>query len=164
MRNEATNRQIQDNLINELGLHQGIDTIPKLIVPSIQPVFEVGKKIGIVRSASKTTTGTTPIYTTPADRDFFLTNLFLSNVTDASCDNTSIFIQFVQNGVTYYLLFPKITLTAFSGNTQLNLSVPIKVDRASNISISSTFTLGTSTSHGVIVGYLNDPILTQTIV
>ena len=156
MFNQTSNIQIDDNIKTDLILKEGVDVIPKTITPTIQPVYDVYKRYSnVVRSSSRTTTGSTTIYTTPTDRDFFLTNIYMSNQSDATCDSTSIFIQFTVLGVVTYYLFPKLTLTALNQTNNIQFAAPIRVDRGTSIIMTQTFSVGASTSHGLISGFTN---------
>lgn len=97
------------------------------------------------------------MYTTPSDRDFFLCNIQLSLQADVTADNTSAFIQFTTDGTSRFFLLPKLTTTVFQDSVVMNLSTPLKIDRNTNIILTSTYTVGTATTHGFISGYLNSP-------
>ena len=159
---QTSNRQIIENERDELVLNTSTDLVPRTIVGNIQPVFEVNRKIGIIRSVSRATTGASTIYTTPSDRDFFLAQVFLSYMQDVSGSGTSVFVQIVQDGVTYYVLLPKLTLTATTRDINVTFPIPIKVDRGTTIVMNVTFAAGACTAHSTISGYLMPPSTPQT--
>lgn len=139
-------------------LQEGVDEIPSEISKTIWPVIDITPRkhriANIVRDTGRSTTGTSTVYTTPTDQDFFLTSAFVSGTSDATADNTFFAILATIDGVSRNLLkIYKTTLTAASISIPISYIFPIKIDRGTNISITTSFSVGTSTVEGGITGY-----------
>ena len=135
--------------------------IPRELSKNIQLVYNVNprKMAIVVRGSSNSSTGSSAIFTTSLNNNFFLTAVSLTNQSDATADNTLIsFVIIPRGGVaTNILRFAKITTTVFQGSITLNLTVPILLDRGSVISFNTSFTVGASNSSASLVGYETDP-------
>lgn len=130
------------------------DFISDDIIPNIQPTIEITPIVNIVRNATRATTGAGSVFVTPTDKDFYLTYTSFSNQSDVVADNTSIDMRATINGAVRRLQdLSKLTTTAFSGNISINFMPAIKIDRGTNIQINTSFTVGASTTSGVIAGY-----------
>lgn len=125
---------------------------------SIQPVYEVKKRIAnIVRSNSRATTGSSTVYTTPTDKDFYLTSAQFNYNCDAVCDGTTYILTVNIDGAGQnILILRKIATTAGSGGITCNFNTPIKIDRNSSISITQTFAAGNSAMAASITGYTEE--------
>lgn len=148
---EITNRISQD--IKEANL----DVIPKNIGASIQPVLisNPEKVLNVVEF--KGSSGA--IYTAPSDKDLYLTNVWVSGSENSSA--TANYTTVVINGATK--IISRVDLDAPVGTAEqsgtasvnnVNLSIPLKVDRGSAI----TFTLGSTNGSSGIVGYEIDTL------
>lgn len=160
--NATTTRQIDDNIKTDLTLKEGYDHIPKTIIPSIQPVYEVYRRVcNVSRSVAQTTTGTFTIFTANADRDIFLTGVTLSYVKGATCDigTGSIDMTATVKGVATNLLsLAVLTLTAQSDSMTLSFPTPIQVDRNTAVTVTGTFTAGALSRTACVHGYSNSPL------
>jgi hypothetical protein len=97
----------------------------------IQPTIEITPKCNIVKSANSGT-----IYTTPSDKDFYLTNTLLSVGHAAADGGTAAFIQGYINGVlTTITRIQMVTLALSNPIITETFNYPIKIDRATAISI-----------------------------
>lgn len=151
-------KDVANNLIDGLKLNTASDTIPKFVAAVIQPVFEVKRRIAnIVRTSNATTTATVTIFTTPSDRDFYLTGISFNIIKDATCDlatgriNISVTVE--GTGQTA-LSLGTITLTAQNISEAVTLNPPLKLDRNTAVAISSaSFTVGVLNRTASIVGY-----------
>jgi len=86
----------------------------------------------IIKTANSSTTGSVTLYTTPTDKDFYLTSLQISLIKDATNDNATGTIGFsitVDGVVIVPLGLAVLTLTAQNSNAVLPLSISIKVNR-----------------------------------
>lgn len=127
--------KIIDNIVVKLGLQSAVDKLPTDLVPTIQPVMEVIPKpfVNIVVHHAQTAEATGTVFTTPSDREFFLTGYILTHND--------------QNGDNYIL---KATLESgeevilfrnFPGGTSsieiipMNFTIPIKLKKGTNITL-----------------------------
>jgi len=155
------NSKVLDRIIEELGLQSTVEKLPTELVPTIQPVLISNPKrtIDIVRSSTRSTTGSSTLFTTPtksSKRRFFLTNAVLSGMADATADNVgyNIEVQLASGEVKNILVLGKLTTTAFTGTQEIVLNTPLELAPNSDIKLASGFTAGTSISSGIICGYL----------
>jgi len=159
---ELQNRTVVNEMSEKIK-ESNLNLLPRDISNSIQPVIEVGKNIDqhFSKSASQATTGTITIFTTPSDKDFFMTCCNFSFAKDSTCDIGTGVIDFlcVINGATVRpLRSAVITTTAERGNLETSFSTPIKLDRNSVISLTGTFTVGVMARVASINGFTVDTL------
>jgi len=147
---------IVNNISNVLGLQSSTDKLPVEVNDKLQAVVEVGVKTSnLVRAATGATTSDVNIYTTPTDKDFYLTYFDFRAISDATADCSTLSIQVVIDGVTRALSrrYP-VPATAQAIGFGSNLAYPLKIDRGTIISLNGTFTVGTFTKSGAIAGFI----------
>lgn len=158
--NQTQNPIIKNNLIDELRLNPSIDTIPNVVNPTIQPVFEVKKKYcNVQRRGSRATTGSSTIFITPSDKDFYLVAASIHLIKDVTCDLATgqIGINTVLDGTTNQCVsVATLTLTAQSVESSLSFNPPIKVDRNTALGFTTTFTAGACSTSATIAGYTEE--------
>lgn len=139
-----------------LGLQSGRDIVPSQINNSVQPVVEVGpRQTNLLRNITTASTGLVTIYTTPTDKDFYLTFASFSFTKDVTSDNVNVWIQVVQNGVSRTIMEkPTQSLTASDGQQTHSWPHPIKIDRGTNISLGGVFTAGSLTRKACVGGFI----------
>lgn len=141
---------------------QNTENIPSQLADKVVPVMEVNpmllRRCNIVKGNVRTSTGVVTIYTTPTNKDFYLTSVCFGVSKDAVCNvatgllNISISVE----GTTAYTHLcntPVITLTASSSIVSQSFPVPIKLDRNTTVSMASTFGAGVLVLAGNIAGY-----------
>jgi hypothetical protein len=127
------------------------------IADFIQPVINIYASPNIIRkgTASNSTSGT--IYTTPSDKDFYLTNCAISVTKDATSTSTGSDIQVTINGVTFQILtLATLTLTAQNMSNSMDFSNPIKIDRGTPIQILNATNVANVRAVGNIVGFTTE--------
>lgn len=128
------------------GLTPGADIIPNQTPNQIVPVVEVG--LALTDEAYATTsssTGTFTLYTTPANKDCYLTFAQLQFQKDATCDTTFVGISVVpKTGATSIrLVGQNFNLTGSWGSTQnITFPKPILLKRGSIVAFEGSFTTG----------------------
>ena len=115
------------------------------IADNIAPVVIIEPYQNIVRSVNSLAT----IFTTPSDKDFYLTSAILSVAKDAAATGTSVTITAIIDGVTQTIVaVAGITLTA---NAQtVNEQCYVKIDRNTAIAISGA---NWTVYRGIIKGF-----------
>ncbi len=127
----------------------------------IQPVIQIRPIANIVRHQTATTTGTTTIFTTPTDRDFFMTGLFLSVQADATADMGSVDISANVDNVNRNLArISHISLTATAREMVRSFATPIKIDRGVSITCTKSFSVGSASFSMGIEGFTQETIST----
>jgi len=124
---------------------------------AVIPIVPASK---FIFSTTKTTTGSSTMVTTAADKDTYITAVQLSYSKDVACDVAigSVFVSCVVDGVTKGIIALAIlTLTAESDSAAIAFQVPIKVDRNTSIIIgTNTYTAGLMSRCAVIHGYTEE--------
>ena len=157
---QINNSESIKRMLDDGGIQTAHDQVPTQLASKVVPVLVANaqKVVNVVQDATSTTTGATTIYTTPTDRDFFLTGVFLSNASSALQDGTLIeYSIYVGGSKEKIIRLRKLTLVAYTGTAQRDLSVPIKLDRGSIVELSHTFSAGTSTTSASLTGYTITP-------
>ncbi len=116
-------------------------------------------RIDILRSAGQSTTGTINIYTTPADKDFYLIGFLASYQKDAAVDTATgnFSLTATIDGASKNLMsFSFLTLTASQQTQSSNLTIPIKIDRGTSITFTGTFGAGTMRRDVSLYGYTQE--------
>lgn len=127
-------------------------TGPVAVIP-IQPFVR-----NLVRATSTATAALTA-FTTPSDKDYFLTGLTLGITKDAACDNSTVQVAVTVAGVqTIIVDVPTQTLTAQSTQVPVMFNPPIRLDRNQPIQVFGTFTVGTMRKNLCLYGYTEETI------
>lgn len=145
-------------------LQQLSDIIPSQLADKVVPTMEVNPKFfrrtNIIKRAAATNATAATIYTTPADKEFFLTGASLSVIKDATSTSTSTYIQSTDsNGMTFEILdIPSITLTPQSETISVTLANPILLKKGQSITVNNSTNVANINTQAVIYGYLVDNI------
>ena len=130
--NDNQNKRINNFIVDELRLNPITDAIPKQVIPSIQPVFNVNQKICDVfgtNSTSSSNAGVT-IFTSASNVDTYITFATIGLAKDATCDSTNgaLNLNATINGVTAGLLtIPHVTLVATNTTITASFNPPISL-------------------------------------
>ena len=139
-----------------LALQAGSEQVPVMANNSIQPVIESGPRFTQVSVHNfNSATAALTVYTTPRDKDFYLTYADLSVTKDVVCDCVLSNLIITQGGTSRRLLnIDMQTVTAGSFGKSLNFSYPIKLDRSAVITLNGAFGAGTLTKTACIGGFI----------
>lgn len=156
---DMQSKEVIDKVSDELKVQPAM-AIPKALAEKIQLVYGVNptRIINVMERAEVSATGTTAIFTTPTDRDFFLTAYYFNCSATAAADNTVYTLAFSPEGkASESVRFPKLTLTAGNERIVMNYNPPIKLERGTTITMGTTFTVGAVVRQATIFGYTTDP-------
>lgn len=148
--------EIINQAIKDLRLDPAIDNIPKetgdriVLTHDVQiPILEY-----IHRQGTRTTTGSSTLFTTPSDRDFYLDTVVLSLSSNATADNLGGGISVTILGTSREILrIEKLTTTLINETITLSFPEPLKIDSGTNITFGSVFSVGASICGVVITGH-----------
>jgi len=159
--NDTQNKVIVNNIIDELKLNPITDIVPKSVIPTIQPVFEVKKKLSTVLGATaRTTNGTSTVFTSSSTLDTYITGATYSLIKDVTCDMASgrqgLTATIGGVATTHFIDISALTLTAQNSVISLNFSIPLKIDRNSAVSMASVFTAGACVVSCNVIGYTEE--------
>lgn len=141
------------------------DRIPDQLADKIVPVMEVNPKLlrvcNIVRGANKATTASATLYTTPTDKDFYLTGIALSYTKNVTCDTATGALNvtvYIDGALQTLFSLAKLTLTAEEKTGSITFPIPVKLDRNTPITYGTTWTAGAMIQAISIVGYTVDNV------
>ena len=149
-------------LVKGANLQTGFDEVPSDLARSIVPTLEINaemfRKSTIVRKGTASNATSATAYTTPADRDFYLTGCSLSVTKDATSTSTNSDIEIVPFGdiAVNILTISGLTLTAQSDTTNIILPFPLKLARSSTIKVLNTTNVANVRAIGCAIGYIVD--------
>jgi len=154
------NKDVLDRIIKELGLQSLAEKLPLDLMTTIQPVLISNPEriVNVTRAIFKVTSGASTIFTTPTDRDFFLTYATLNVMADATADSTEygMDIELASGLGENVIEMNKLSLTAFQNSEGITFNPPVKLSRGSPIRIVQSFSVGASVIGGYIGGYTVD--------
>lgn len=139
------------------GLNALSDFTSLSIGQNIAPTLDLNQKYTThAIEAYSASTGSITVYTTPTDRDYYLTSVSLGFIKSAACDVTNgalSLLVYVNSRQSAIIRIPVLTLTAQNGYIALSFPHPIKVDRGTSITILGTFTVGDYLRTATITGF-----------
>lgn len=125
----------------------------------IMPVVCLEPTTTITKVSTNSATGTVTAYTTPTDKDFFLTGIFFSFDKNATADNTTFTISATQDGEVKTLISVlSLTTTARQIAQYIPFEKPFKVDRGTAIQHTATFTAGAMSRSVIVHGYTQETL------
>ena len=127
----------------------------------IVPVIDINPKharISTVVNNSNTSNSTGgTIFTPNSNMDFYLTNIAMSSIRDATATATLFYVSAVINGATKRICqIAGITLNANSQVKVINLTNPLKIDRGTVISFVSDTAVGNFNVAIELYGYYDE--------
>ena len=145
--NQITNRDLQGHSAVPLDVNKEI--VPTVVLNPFSKFCDIARS----QSCSNATSAT--IYTTPTDRDFYLTSASLSVIKDVTSTSTfsSVFITLADGVTSDIIVLSEITLTAQTGEQSMNFSFPIKLARGINITIKNSTNVANIISRASITGF-----------
>lgn len=135
--NSDLSKELRDGTKNQ----QLRDTLPTQLADKVVPVMEVNprmlRRITFLKGLGGT--GTTTIYTTPVDKEFYLVGCSLS-ICKVVGDTGSVgYLKTTQDGVINSVIsYAGVTTTADSQTISRDFSLPIKIDKNTAITITAT--------------------------
>lgn len=155
MHNRLKNSRIKNSFIDVLGLNPIQDRIPDTVIPSVQPVFNVGAtRCDVCRYADASNSTAVTVYTTPVDKDFYLSSVVLSVVKDATATSVRSAVVVRVDGTDQRVIsIPGFSTTAQNQTVSITLSPPIKVDRNTVVSLTNSTNVANVTASACIQGY-----------
>lgn len=123
--------------------------------PVVQPVYDIGTspRMRILSTTLASTTAGTTLLTSSSGKRTIIKGIYLQNQSDATADNTTIYIQttiFTVGGAAAVVVarMQKLTTTAFNASQYFPLN--LELARGGAMSFINTFTVGASTTSIII--------------
>lgn len=135
---------------------------PQNLLPNVQPVMDMTPRnhrlVNSFNAATKTTSSSSDtVFTTPTDRDLYITQVIFGFVKDAACDTASgaATLRVTSGGQAKTIAaLPVLTLTAQDSRVVMNFNPPMKADRNTNCTmVQGTFTAGAFVRVTEVIGY-----------
>ena len=141
-------------------IQQLSEVIPSQIADKVVPVMEVNPKmlkyVNIVQRASSAATGTTAVYTTPTNAEFYLTSIMLSFSATVTNDQVGLYLSafpFQTLTAVRLLDINVVTLVAQSQTFQKDYTYPIKIEKGTAINLVKAYAAGAGVYSCTICGY-----------
>lgn len=155
---KITNSSLIQEIRDVAKTQVGSDILPTTMTNQVVPVIDVNPKharvVQICKTASITNQSSATVYTTPTDKDFYITALALGLIKDATATTIYVNIKAYVDGVNSDIItLPCITLTAQNIGTSLALTTPIKVDKNTAITLNSFSNNANITAYANVHGY-----------
>jgi len=153
------NAKITNEVKRAFGLNN-MTGYPMKVSEAILPVVDVNPRYTNIIGAAPATNATsgTP-YTTPANKDFYLTGFTISLIKDVTSTSTATALMAYINGVQVALgRIAGITLTAQNDSLSASFPFPLKIDRNTAITITNTTNVANIAAYASIYGYLVDNV------
>ena len=155
------NSQLTRELIDGAKINIVADDVPSRLASAVVPVMETNPKLLnttiVVKSTAFSNNASTVIYTTDANKRFFITGCWLSFVKDVNATTTNISLNVIPKGnttqFTQLIYFNTTTLTAERDGFGLTFPSPIELEKGSAISVISGTAVGNFYGRGIVMGY-----------
>lgn len=160
---EINNSELIDEVVKTSGI-QTVQGIPRQLGNQIIPVLDVtSKNVKIaqeVHEENAKNASFATLFTTPTDKDFYLTGCTLAVIKDATSTSTKSRLQIhpEEKGETNILSIAGLTLTAQSETISLNLRNPVKIKRGTNIRVYNATSVANINATATIVGFTLEAI------
>lgn len=138
---------------------KGGEQVDSEVSPFIQPTIEIKPRLSIFKTAGNTVTTALTVYTTPTDKEFFLTNLFFSYEKNAACDNVEVYVSVQPIGTSATTTIADIatlSLTASRDSQSISFETPLQLTKGTIIYLVGAFTVGAMIKTIQIQGYTED--------
>jgi len=158
--NDNQNRDITNTIVDNLKMNPITDVIPKTVIPSIQPTFDVDSyhERALIESQPAINAVGAAIYTADSINDTFITAVSLSVIKDVTSTSTNSTVTATVMGVAKILLaLESLTLTPQAEAITLTFKHPIKVDKGFSINVNNSTATGNISARGSIIGFIRTP-------
>lgn len=160
---DIQSKEVIDKISDELKVQPSLE-IPRQLDDKIKLVYEVNpRRVCDIVESGVATSSTVTIFTTPTERDFFLTNAWIALDTSnglGSDAELKIFVGGAEKTVLQAVCSfadggTNNEQSPSTGHQSINFSVPIKIDKGSIITITEP---GGNLAFSGIIGYTTDPL------
>jgi hypothetical protein len=135
---------------------KGGESVSNELAP-LTPVIPILRYANIARSAVNLNSASATIYTTPSDKDFYLTAAAIARTSSNAATGVQSTITATIEGVSRVLLdLPRLTSQQEQPASSLSQTwayCPIKIDRNTIIAVTNNDGTGTIRTHATIQGY-----------
>lgn len=156
------NSDLTNELKDGAKLQQIRDVIPTQLAEKVVPVMEVNPKllrrINVCKNATANNATSATIYTTPTDKDFFITCVILSvskDVTSTSLASAVAGTLFTGETISFAGITTE-TLKSEAHQEVISYPIPIQLKRGTTITVTNTTNVANILTRGLIFGYTVD--------
>jgi hypothetical protein len=143
------------DMAENLALNTGIEKIPVNLKEDVQAVYRVNPSVSkVCKWLALTTTTATTMYTTPVNKDFYLTSIWIGFTKDVTSDLMYVCLRFVVDGQAKDIGIRGQTLTAESKSMSLSFPFPIKIDKGTIMQMVGAFAAGACAKDITFTGYI----------
>jgi len=153
------NDDVRAAIKNNLYLDGYSDHAPSEISNFIQPIVDVtpnnNRIVNIYKELDVTNTSGT-IYTTPTDKDFYLTSCSLSFIKNAGNLSAKVYIAYISASPIYLNIISTLSGTADRANNTITFNTPLLLPRGAALSLASDDATASINISGLVFGYTVD--------
>ena len=158
---DIQSKEAIDQMSEDLKIQPAM-ALPRTLVNTIQPVYSINtRRLPFSVGLNRSTSGNLTVFTTPTDKDFYLSTISIALDKDATADpGTGALTVTSTNADGSSALFfgvPILDLTAQSFAQTISFPIPIKLARGVAIVMNGTFIAGVMNRFVGITGYTVDP-------
>ena len=153
--NDEMTKEVSRVLGHQIENKPLMDTSKVILVAEVNP--KMLKYANVVVRANSSSTGTTTVYTTPTDREFYLTSICISFSATVANDQVLLYLSGVFGGVAIRLI--DINLNTLTVQNQLynkEYHTPVRLDKGTAILLVKAFTAGAGVYSCTICGYTQE--------
>lgn len=157
--NDSQNKDLVNTIIDRLKMNPVTDNIPRSVIPTIQPVFEIDqKKCTFARNGRASNATSTTIMTTSSSMDTYLCGGSVSVAKDVSSTSTAtnLLVTLADGTAASIVEIVGITLTAQENCITTNFNPPLKLARNTIVAITNTTATANILAGGTIWGYTEE--------
>jgi hypothetical protein len=154
---KTNNSVIQQEFVDSAKI-QTTQGLPTELDNTIKPTFEVNPKLlrrcNIVKRGSLLNATSATLFSIKADEDFYIVAATLTMIKDVTSTSTTVGLTVTTDGVATKILdITGITLTPDSQTISVSFPFPLKADRGTITSLTSSTNVANVSAIGTIVGY-----------
>lgn len=126
-------------------------------VDGLFAVLPIVPCVHIVRNLFSTNGGDADVYTTPSDKDFYLTHVSIVGEKDAASTCTQMVVRFTEDGTTRNVIaLAFLSLTARFYAHQATFDTPVRIPKNTALRLVHTGGGATQNTHVTIMGYTRE--------
>lgn len=154
---KINNTELTKGIVKNAKIEQGLEQVPDELASKVVPVMETNPQLLRTINVIKNQNGAGTIYTTPTDKDFYLTSASLSVTGTGAVSGTGTITAFPKGQASTIMcacLVESVAGAADSNSNTITFPFPILLERGSVIAATSS---SLNIKSFVITGYTVEP-------
>lgn len=153
---EIHNSDTIKRILDDAKIQTSHDEVPKQLASKVVPVLIANPKreINIFGEGTANNAASAAIYTTPTNKDFYLTSATISLIKDVTATSLASWISFTAKGVARrILIITGLSLTVQDRMATITFPNPILLDRGTGVAVNNNTAIAEISVVGGITGY-----------